>query len=168
MKPGDMILIRGTGTLSNEILKATNGDVSHAALLIGVNPAICIEALDRVKTNPLHITVQNAAAVYMVEDQSLTDADREAIVYAALTFSADDYNYMDLALQGLDSLSHSTWFTHILAHQFLDRWPICSYVVSKAYERGIGRTFNKPSDSITPQDLYLAGQYKPYTKLKLK
>jgi hypothetical protein len=167
VKSGDIILVRGRAALSEGILKATNGHVSHAAAVIGTNPPICIEALTRVRTNPLHVTIGAAEAAYLVTDDSLTDAQREAIVYAALTFSAEDYNYIDLALQGLDSLAHSDWFTHILAHDFLDRWPICSYVVSKAYEKGIGRTFGKPADSITPEDLYVAGGAAPYRRLQL-
>jgi hypothetical protein len=162
MKPGDIILVRGRGALSEGILRATNGSVSHAALLIGTGPEICIEALERVKTNPLIVTLGNCEHAYVMTNPSLTDEQRGAIVYAALTFSGEDYNYLDLGLQALDALSHSNFFTHHLAHSFLDRWPICSYLASKAYERAINWQWGKPSDSITPQDLFLAGQAPPW------
>lgn len=141
LQPGDIIAIRGSSWISDSIIAAEYGQVqiipyqavSHVGLLIeGGSIPVVIEALSRVKTNALAITIANCRKAFIIRDKSLTLAQRQAIVNKALTFSADDYGYLDIIAQLIDCKFKTLWFTNHLS-RLLNRYPICSYVVAAAY-----------------------------------
>jgi hypothetical protein len=152
MKIGDVILVRGSSWLAHGILAATGNTVSHVGLVISVDPPICIEALTRVKTNLLAVTIGNVEKAYVGSDPTLSDVERNAIVAKALTLSSASYGWTELALQLADAAFHSTWPTDHLSFE-LRKHPICSFLVATAYAC-VGRSFDKESQSVTPADCY--------------
>lgn len=151
VQPADIVLIRGTGRLSRTILRLTGDTVSHAGLVLSSDPAIVIEALWRVKTRPLSDTIFGAEAVYILSDQSLTRDEKSLIIKTACSQSADGYGWWDLLLQVGDMATHSSWLTDKLGWA-LDKHPICSYLVAKAYG-ATGRKFGKEATGVTPSDI---------------
>lgn len=173
--PGDIVAIRGAGWLSDGIAKAEypNGEpaqsATHVGLFISGDPyPIVIEALTRVKTNPLYITTSQALEAYALHDISLTERQRETIIAKACTFSADDYGYLDLIAQRLDATFSTTWWTDRMAG-LLSHWPICSYVVGAAYA-AIGLNFGVDTASVRPSDVlsFALSNPKIYTVTVLK
>jgi len=156
MKPADIILVRGTGALSDAIARMTHSHVSHAAMLVGVNPHIVIEAITpRVTVRPLDVCLKDASAAYWLHRaDGAIDEQREAIVGYALRFCDDLYGSLDLALQALDIVARSVVFTDILGAQVLKHWPICSYIPATSYEANGEPLVGIPSQDVTPANLY--------------
>ena len=125
--PADIVAVRGTGRFAAGILKATGDTVSHVGLVIGIDPPLVIEALTRVRTNPLATTIAGAERAYILHDKSLSAWERRKIVDTAVRFSADGYNWGDIVLQGMDAVARTTWFTDHLsiglaAYRFVPTW----------------------------------------------
>src|SRR5690242_5420579 len=157
IEPGDILAVRGRGFLSNGILRATGNTVSHVGLLMTVasplTSSLTIEALSRVRSRSLGDAIFGAERAWVLSALNLTQAQRDEILLTASTFSADDYGYLDLALQLADAAFRTRWFTDRLASRFLNRWPICSFVVARAYEQ-VGLTFGFEDASLTPADVW--------------
>lgn len=159
LAPGDIICVRGRNWLSDGIAKAEYGDkepaqsATHVGLLVAGDPIpVVIEALDEVKTNPLSVTIQNAAKAYALHDESLTMAQRIAIIAKACTFSAANYGYIDLLAQWMNARTGSNWWTDRLSG-YLSHRPICSFVVAAAYHDGARLTFGIDDSSCKPSDI---------------
>jgi len=168
VQAGDILAVRGRGWLSEHILAATNGDVSHVGMLVGAEPPIVIEALARVATRPLEVSIAGAAKAYILHDTSLTPEQRITLVNEATGQTAKDYGYVDLALQLGDALTHTRWFTTNLTHGWLDHFPICSYLVAEAYH-SLGLDFGVRDVSTTPQDIFhFAKTHKQFSVLEIK
>lgn len=167
-KPGDILAVRGTGFLSRGILAATGDSVSHVGLVITADPfPIVIEALTRVMTRPLTVSIAAAEHAWLLSDSSMTDEARSAIVAAALAFSADGYGYTDIGLQLANAVGRTTWFTDHLATG-LNGKPICSYLVAAAYETR-GRTFGQADQTTTPADIFhYAARHNQYVITQVK
>lgn len=171
---GDIIAVRGQGWLANGIVRAEYGKnppgcaVSHVGIITAAdNDGIQVtEALSRVETHALSVTLANCQSAWIIQYKDLTGAQRLTIVNAALSFSGDDYGYGDLLLQGADALFGTSWFTDHLAW-WLSRWPICSYVAAAAYDR-IGITFGREEDSVKPSDIMQAGGPLPRLVWQIK
>ena len=164
--PGDVVGVRGVGWLSDGIVKAEYGSnppanaISHVGIVIGANPPTVIEALNEVKTNPLSVTIADAAKAFIIHDKVLTDEQRAAIVAKACTFSADDYGYADLLAQLLDAQFGTFWFTDRMSW-LLKHWPICSYVVAASYH-AVGLNFGVDDASCKPSDVMNYATAHPY------
>ena len=142
---------------------------THVGLCVSGDPfPVVIEALSRVKTNPLYVTISQALHAYALHDISLTDEQRHTIVSKALSFSADDYGYLDLLAQRLDATFSTTWWTDRMAG-LLNHFPICSYVVGAAYGE-IGLNFGIDTASVRPSDILTFALAHPeiYTVTKIK
>lgn len=173
---GDIICVRGAGWLSDGIAKAeypkgepTGQSATHVGLFIAGDPwPIVIEALNRVKTNPLYVTISQALHAYALHDESLDDRERAAIVAKACTFSADDYGYLDLLAQRLDATFSTTWWTDRMGG-LLSHFPICSYVVGAAYQE-VGLNFGVDTASVRPSDILSFALYHSeiYTVTRIK
>lgn len=138
MKPGDLILIRGTSSLSLDIMKATGGRVSHVGVVVCGTPGfpdddgIVIEAeMPRVLTRPFHISVLDASSWEIWSNKKLADDQRWAIVWAACLYSALEYGFGKIAEQGLDSVFDTDLFTRKMPQ--LQGRPICSALACLAY-----------------------------------
>lgn len=152
---GDILAIRGAGFLSRGILMATGNSVSHIGLIIAAppGPTLVIEALWRVKTRPLSLSIAGAERAYILSDHSLAPDQRETLVSNACAFSAEAYGWWDIVLQAADAIFRTTFFTDHLSWS-LGSHPICSYLVAKAYE-SLELTFGrKKLQSITPADIF--------------
>jgi len=157
---GDVLAIRGSSRLADGIVAATGGPCSHVGLFISVAPPVVIEALSRVKTDPLDVSLQHARQAWILHDKSLTKEQRRAIIYAATNMSAYNYGWLALPAQGLDALLHTTWPTDHLGW-LLSRYPICSYLVARAYAT-VELTFGKKmAESITPADIFSFAKSNP-------
>ncbi len=170
IQPGDILAVRGTGFFSEGILKATGNTVSHVGMVIAPKPGpLVIEALWRVKTRPLCLSIRDAEKAYILSDQSLTPGQRETLVLNACKFSADGYGWWDIGLQAADAVFHTTFFTDRLSFS-LESHPICSYIVAKAYD-SLGLTFGrKKLQSITPADIFnfASERHDLYTVTQIK
>jgi hypothetical protein len=159
MKPGDLLLVRGTALLSQEIMKATGGSFSHVGIVVcSMEPmnkedGIIIEALDRVKTRPFHLSTLQASYWEIWSNKTLADDQRWAIVNEACDYSAMDYAWGRIGEQALDDLFHTTWFTKLPS---LNGKPICSYLAAVAY-KSIGETLGTDFETITPSDAHGTG-----------
>lgn len=164
--PGDIVGVRGVGWLSDGIIKAEYGNnppanaISHVGIVIGANPPTVIEALNRVMTRPLSVTIADAAKAFILHDRLLTDEQRAAIVEKACTFSADDYGYADLLAQLLDAQFGTFWFTDRMSW-LLRHWPICSYVVAASYHVAV-QDFGVTDASCKPSDIMDYAVTRPF------
>jgi hypothetical protein len=138
MKPGDLMLIRGTSRLSLDIMKATGGRFSHVGVVVcsmapaQPNDGIVIEAeLPRVITRPFHDSILQAAYWEIWSNKTLADDQRWAIVAAACLYSAEDYGFGKLVEQGLDSIFDTAVFTEKMPQ--LRGYPICPALACLAY-----------------------------------
>jgi hypothetical protein len=138
MKPGDLMLIRGTNPLSLDIMKATGGRFSHAGIIVCPTPSfpdedgIVIEALmPRVVTRPFHLSVLAASYWEIWSNKTLADDQRWAIVWAACLYSAFEYGFGKIAEQGLDSLFSTDFFTRKMPQ--IQGHPICSALACLSY-----------------------------------
>ena len=152
--PGDILAIRGpAGFPSDEICRLTSGNstrpVSHIGVIIGCNPNIVIEALTRVRTRPLHLSIDESRAAYVLHALTLSDVQRTIIVEKACSFTAEGYGYADIVWQGLDAELRTHWWTE---HFATDHPPICSLIGEASYE-AVGLTFGVQSRDATPQNL---------------
>jgi hypothetical protein len=159
MLPGDILAVRGRGWLSDNILKATGGKVSHVGMFVSIDPPIIIEALTRVRTRPLAASLADVEAAWSLTDHSLTTRQRQQIIEAACSFSADAYGYPELGLQLLDALTRTTWWTDRLSWT-LKGHPICSFLVAAAYGT-VGLNFGKLDQSVTPADIFRFAEAHP-------
>ena len=152
MKPGDILGVRGNDWFSDAIDHLT-GDAgwSHVGVILCVEDPpgpVVIEALNRVETRPLAVSIGQALHAYAVTDVAVTDAQRREIVRKALSMTADPYNYGAIALQLMDATSRSRWFTEHFAQT---KYPICSMLDGLSLEAG-GIQIPDPAKSITPND----------------
>lgn len=156
MKPADIILVRGSGPLSDAICKATNSPVSHAAMVVGVNPHIVIEAISpRVAVRPLSRCLNGVKGAWILRRKDpWFDGKRAAIVNDALSYCDDQYGWIDLMLQGLDAIGKTTIVTDLLAGPILKHWPICSYIPARAYDDNEETLVGVPVQDTTPANLY--------------
>jgi hypothetical protein len=155
LQVGDVLAIRGTTFFSRAILKTTGNTVSHVGMIIArePGPTLVIEALWRVKTRPLEVSIADAEKAYILSDHSLSREQRNTLVSNACTFSAEGYGWGDILLQAADAIFRTTFFTDHFAWN-LSRHPICSYLVAKAYQ-SLGLTFGREKlQSITPANIY--------------
>jgi hypothetical protein len=148
---GDIVAVRGTGWFARAILRATGGPASHVGLVLAQAPCVLVlEALTRVRTRLLAQTLAGTEAAWLLHDRTLTLAERRTVVAAALRFSGQGYGWWAIAMQAMNALTASTWWTDHLGG--LAGKPICSFLVADAYER-VGRTFGQEDRTTTPADI---------------
>ena len=153
MQPGDLLLVRGTSALSLAIMNATGGTFSHVGIVVcSMAPdfpqdGIVIEALDRVRTRPFHLSTAEANYWEIWTNTTLTMLHRWTIVSTACDYSAATYGYINIAQQGIDAILNNNWATEHLP-QFKSR-PICSELACFAYN-GAGLRFSTDAKTIAP------------------
>lgn len=165
IQDGDLLAVQGTSWFARQILKDTRGEASHIGVFVArkfpLEDSLITEALTRVKTRCLEDSLKGVSRAWALKHLNLADLQRQKIVEIVQGFSANDYNYYDIGLQGLDAITHSRWFTQHLTFGSLKKIQICSYVGAYACEQ-IGLDFGGiPLDSITPQDIFNFAQKRP-------
>jgi hypothetical protein len=168
---GDIIAIRDRDFFSRAILKATDNTVSHVGMVIAADPGLTlvIEALWRVKTRPLQLSIDDAESAYILSDHSLGADERNKLVSYACTFSADGYGWWAIGWQAADAIFHTTFFTDHFSWK-LNHHPICSYLVAKAYQE-LRLTFGRERlQSITPANIFNFASSHPeiYSVMQIK
>ena len=169
MKPADIIGMRGnSGWATDLVLKATRGEISHVALVVCVEPLpIVIESVNpRVRTVPLDVAIADHSLVYLMKDLSLTPAEREDVVRAALRWSTYDYSFLNCAWPALDDLTKTRWFSQ---HLSSPNSPMCSWLVAES-RKAIGKFFGQPAESTDPEDILRFAKQHPtiFEVLKLR
>ena len=158
MRPGDLVLVRGTGWLSKGILQATGcqkDGPSHIA--VGINEKECVEALGSgVVRRPLVETLAGCERAWVLSFDYLSDAERQAIAHVAMGMVGLGYAYSELGLQLADSIFRTTWFTDRLSN--LKNCKICSYVGAQCFDIVLGLLFDKEDQSVTPADIWRFGE----------
>lgn len=156
MKPGDLILVRGTSRLSLEIMKATGGRFSHVGIVVcsmapsAPDDGIVIEAvMPRVVTRPFHDSILGTDYWEIWSNKRLADYQRWGIVAAACLYSAADYGYGRIGEQALDAEFNTTLFTEKLPQ--IGGHPICSALACLSYNE-IGLKLGADERTITPSD----------------
>ena len=164
MKPGDLLGIRGVGWLSDHIVAASApGPLSHVGICTADSPFLQVtEALSRVRTRPLTVSIADAKAAWSLEWVNVTDTQRWEMVQTALGYTADDYGYMDIVFQGADSLAGTRWFTQHFAERSL---PICS-MLDDICATSAGIVLGISAKSCTPNDIWRFANRNP-TILKI-
>ncbi len=165
--------VTGTGLLARAIIWLTRAPISHVGLVVGAEPPLVMEALWRVKTRPLWVSIADTRAAYLLKPVRLGPTARSRIVVRACRFSAESYGFLKLFLQFLDALAgriirrRVTYFTDALG--WISGRPICSYEVGEAYKAD-GLDFGVPARSVTPADIWeFAHQHKDaYQIVRLK
>lgn len=163
---GDILAVVGSSFFSRLIILATGGPVSHVGLILTDDPPLVLEALSRVMTRPLHVSIEKAQAAYLLKPINLTWKDRVGIVECACTMSAESYGYGKILLQLFDAVARTTWFTKYLTFTTM---PICSWAVARAYGSK-HLHFGVPDNSATPSDIYRFATAHPtlYSITRLK
>lgn len=146
IEAGDILAVQGDGWFSDAIRKCTgNGPYSHIGVITATAPIMQVtEALERVKTRPLSESIKDTRHAWILHPPYKTDTDRIITVMKALSYSADNYGWWDIAMQGLDSETRTRWFTNHFAET---KWPICSMLAALA-----DPAWKLDPKSVTPND----------------
>lgn len=168
IRAGDIIAALGSSWATPLVTYATRGRISHTAMVIAVEPVpLILEAVyPRVRVVPIDVCVADHPLVYLLEDLSLTDAERKTVIREACKYSSADYSCARCAIVGLDKMIDTTFFTDFI-------WPglnpMCSWVVSQS-RRVIGKDFGHPNDSTSPEDILSFAEQNPqfYKVLQLR
>lgn len=158
MKAGDIILVRGNGWFARRILDvATELDNGELAVVSHVGMFLCerhvIEALFHrgVVTSAYPQSFKDSEYV-IASPKNITVFEREILALSALTFSARSYGTYGIALQVLDYLFKTRWFSrHLDLGE--DMCSFCSYVVAHAYST-VNKFFGVDPASAMPDDIW--------------
>ena len=169
LSAGDILCMLGSSWATPLVTSATKGRVSHAAVIISVEPVpLIIEAVyPRVRVVPIDVCVADHPVVYLLEDLTLTPQQRKTVIREACKYSSADYSCLRVAIVGLDKMLDTTWFSE---NVWPGNNPMCSWEVSQS-RRVIGKDFGHPTDSTSPEDiLTFAEKYngQKYRVLKLR
>lgn len=164
MKAGDILGIQGADWLSDAIRNCTGIDgkpavLSHVGIVTATEPFVQItEALTRVETRPLDVSINAALHAWIIEVPVDGEA-RTLVARKALSFTGEEYGYSDIVLQGIDALVRSRWVAEHLAER---KFPICSML--DAVAEGAGGLFlgiegrrltpQQVENTITPADIW--------------
>lgn len=157
--PCDVFVTRGTSFLAKGIRWATRDkrerptQVNHVGAIVEAGPwqdVRCIEALERVEHHSFadkYFQSGHWAAVY--RPTNLTDEQQGAILAYLHDHVGNQYGYGKI---GMHLLRKLTGWDFWLKRQ-TDRWPICSYLVAKAWKQA-GLDFGCDERLATPDDIH--------------
>ena len=158
MKAGDIILVRGKGWFAERILAvATEIDNGEPAVVSHVGMFVCerhvVEALftKGVVTSTYPQSFQGVEYI-IASPLNLTEMERSLVALAALQFSARRYGTYGIALQAMDYLFKTRWFSRTLDLGY-DYCSFCSYVVAHAFS-DIKKYFGVDPASAMPDDIW--------------
>lgn len=148
IEPGDIIGVADDSWLSHSIRHATgDGPISHIQVVTATAPFVQVtEALNHVLVNPLDARLTQCTAAYAMKPTLATSTQRDYAVRFALSYVGKAYNYGDILLQGMDSLTATKFWTD---HFAMQREPICSMLAALAWPSLLLNT-----KSETPNDFY--------------
>ncbi len=155
MMPGDIVLSLGKYRTSRFIAEVTaeEGELwSHAALIVAISPyPIIVQAVPpRVQCCLLLDLMQQADKAMLLHDLSLTDEQRNIVVYEGMRCVGQLYGMDRFAGLLLDELLDTEWFG--------DRWalsreaPVCSVLVAAGRDK-LGKHFGVEAQGATPAEI---------------
>lgn len=159
LRPGDVVFTRGSNIFSRAIRWATREEgeaptlVNHVGLIVGEDERgpILIEALNKVRRHPLLRYVGNGNQVAVARPLNVGDVQMRLILDYMERSVGQTYGYGKIVLHALKKLGIPL-LDRVERFQ-VDEWPICSYLVAKAFERA-GLSFGVPAGLATPDDMY--------------
>ena len=162
-KAGDILFTRGAAWYSKLIRWGTRNTgeapsrTNHTG--VGLNEACFIQALNKVViTEWSNFSQNNAPETFEVwRNESLTETERTAVADKALGYVGRNYGYFKILLQGFDCLLGKVFCTDVMLFRrlaFMDRYPICSWVVAFAYDHGIRYRFGVPPNVADPDEIH--------------
>lgn len=92
LRPGDVILCSSIGPMEAGIQTVTASRFNHAALYVGNGMVIDATSCYGIKQRPLAEVIRGRFQVFVMRDDSLSGADRKAIVHAAEKFLGGTYS----------------------------------------------------------------------------
>lgn len=157
---GDIVLTRGTSILARAIRWATQEDgeaptrVNHVGLVVTPNSphrALIVEALNKVRRHTLnrYADTDNEIAIY--RPLNLGPLQLELILAYMEGKVGNTYGYGKVVLHALRKFGIPL-LDKVEAFQ-VEEWPICSYLVAKAFDR-VGLDFGVKAGMATPDDIY--------------
>ena len=163
--PCDVVLVRHRGAFLSSAIRMFEGwqdktsdaiVASHSGLITkaGLGFAATItEANTKVQEHPLVDQYGKDLKIDLCvfRPLNLAQVQRLQIVYTAKQFVGDTYGYAKLLAQVGDSCLGGGYFFRRLCR--LDKYPICSYVVGKAFAAA-GLDFGVTYHAVTPDDIW--------------
>ena len=157
LQRGDVILVYNRGFLSRAIrwvldfFQKDGAKYSHVA--IAVSETEVTEALwDGIRKRTFEESISNAKRIKIIRYWGLSDFQIELLELRALSKIGTNYNYYRLALQLLDNIFATNWFTrHLRLTKDLN---ICSTYVAWVYDKALNIKFNDVHWlSVEPDDI---------------
>jgi hypothetical protein len=125
--------------------------VNHVGIM--VSPALIVEALRTVERRPLAAAygppASQSIAVY--RPLNLTGEEVVRVLLKANEYVGRKYGYLKIAAHALDWVLQGAYVFRRIAG--MDRYPICSWVVAKAYAAA-GKDFGVAAGAATPDDIW--------------
>jgi len=159
LRPGDIISVRRRGFLSWLIRRCerSKGEepswASHSAMIVSVEPTVLLaESLAKTVIRPLVAAYSGSRAMLVAHRlPELAEGQIAQVVSCAEEYVGRDYGWMKVAAHALDALLGGVYLFRRLCR--LQAYPICSWVVAFAYEKGAGLKFGADADVATPDDI---------------
>lgn len=161
LEPGDIFLTRGTGFISSAIrfFSRTGGEsrteVNHAGLVCsyGTNQSAYIVEANRVVQKNIMGRYRNNKntdiAIFRPVDRD--EYILETIALKAESYVGRKYGYLKIVAHFLDWCLGGRYLFRRFAR--MDRYPICSWVVSYSYD-AVNKTFGVPPWAASPDDIW--------------
>lgn len=160
LRAGDIFLTRGPGLLAGLIRwfqrsrREAPSAVNHTGLILSdasFHLACSIEALARVRVGRFYSFYHGSSSqIAIYRRRELTSEQEYQIAKRALRYKGKRYGLLKLPAHALGWLLGRTVTKRLL---FLDAWPICSWVVEKAFAE-IGESFGVAVDTLQPDDIH--------------
>lgn len=154
--PGDIVFVHGRGWFASLIRRFTRSSgepetwANHVEIM--VNPYQVIGALWRVLMRPIRLAYPDPSTIRIYRHTGLTEQQRWAVAREALVYRNRPYGVAKILAHAADwALGGRYVFRRLIR---VDRYPICSYVVGKAYDRAIGYRFGVPAKAASPDDIW--------------
>lgn len=161
LKPCDIFLTRGTGTLSRIIRFFTRsfGEsrtmVNHVGLVVEegtISTAVILEARSReIRSTLLKAYGSRDDSVAVYRPLNLTEEEKRKIVSTAKTLEGNDYGYLKLIAHFLDWCFLGIYLFRRFAND--PYYPICSYLVSRSFSKA-GKNFGVQAGKASPDDIW--------------
>jgi hypothetical protein len=166
--PGDIVLTTGGGWISKLIRKftRTKGEgktrYNHVGIVVKpgtIDTAIIVEALHRVRRHTIASNYGKPGAGWVAvwgPPKIWTERTVAKVVKDAESYTGKKYGYLKIGLHALDYYLGKILRKEVFLFRrigFMDRYPICSWLVAHAYDT-IGYRFQgKHPDVVQPDDI---------------
>jgi len=159
-QPGDIVCFGDRSWLSRAIKWFTRSrgepptKCSHVGLMYD-SEMVC-EALRKVRIHPILTRLEESGWRQVYRATGLTKVQRKAIMLQCEYYKGKSYGWWKNLAHALDSLLGGYVFRRLL---FMDRYPVCSWLVAWVYERCVKHFFfGLAANAVQPDDIHDACQ----------